>query len=209
MIRPFLLLFLFFGTLMPTFSQKGFETVSPEAIGAAMTKSMEGMLELSKEELQRANQINQKYATAIAQLRWEAGPGQTDKEALRRFILDWEKAMTDVLPLGQERQFKRIEETLIRDLQLSGLFSQTALFATTLGLSADQAAEVEALFAEYLPQMVEIRRGGDPERIKDRRLRGLRSGQERELQDILTPGQWDKYQKVKEDLWRQYEERYP
>jgi|GEM_PF-6136983 len=206
-MRHFLTL-LFFSCPFLLIAQVAPDDLLPsETIAGAVTKSMQGGLELTKEQLEDLRLLNEAYAAELAQLRRRSAPGQPDADQLQRLLEDWQLDLRELLSPSQHRAFERMQTERLRELQLAGLHRHTARLATALDLDTDQIAQVEALHAEYFPQMIEVQQGGDPARIKDRRLRGIQSSQELALQEILTPAQWQRYQELREELVRQLEQQ--
>lgn len=206
-MRHFLLLILFSCPFLLFAQVDPDELLPSETIAGAVTKSMQGELELTGEQLEDLRLLNESYAAELAQLRRQSPPGKTDPDQLHRLLEDWRLDLRELLNLSQYRAFERMQADILREMQLAGLHRHTARLATALKLDINQIVQVEAVHAEYYPQMTRVQQGGDPERIKERRLRGLQSSQDLALEEILTPAQWQRYQELREELVRQLEQQ--
>ena len=69
---------------------------------------------------------------------------------------------------------------------------------TELNLTADQKTKVTALFEDTQKKMRELRQDTSLSQ-EDRRekVRGMREAEDKKLKEILTPEQWEKWQKVR------------
>lgn len=206
-MRHFLTLLLFGFPFLISGQVTSDELLPSETIAGSVTKSMQGELELTNEQLEDLRLLNESYAAELARLRRQSPPGKTDPGQLRRLLEDWQLDLRELLNLSQYRTFERMQAERLRELQLAGLHRHTARLATALELDTDQIVQVEAVHAEYYPQMTQVQQGGDPERIKERRLRGLQSSRDRALEEILTPAQWQRYQELREELGRMLEQQ--
>lgn len=70
--------------------------------------------------------------------------------------------------------------------------------STELNLTADQKTKVTALFEDDMKKMRELRQDSSLSQ-EDRRAKGrtLREASDKKLKEILTPDQWEKWQKVR------------
>lgn len=167
------------------------ETLPAEAVGNALTKRMQGELELRQEQIASVREINNEYAEAVSRLR--RNPETTGVVTLQELISNWETAVGEVIDFSQQRVYRRVRTEYLTELQLAGLQRSTARLALKLDLDTEQIAGVEALETEYFPQMAEVQTGGDPPRIKMRRLRGLQQEKAEKLEQILTATQFEAY----------------
>jgi len=197
MQRFFLLLILTAACLSPLSAQN--DRIPAETIGGALTKSMQGELGLDKEQLARIGAINLEYAQAMARLR-ETGFSAANQESL---IRDWESDLRGVFNAIQFRDFQRMKPARMDELRLAGLDYTTARLAQELALDEAQISAVEAISSEYRPQMEVVRSGGDPQRIKQRRLSGLNQAREDALREVLTAEQFAAYRQLNTETWEQ------
>jgi hypothetical protein len=91
----------------------------------------------------------------------------------------------------------------VGELRLAGLDYSTARLAQELALDEEQINAVEAIGREYRPQIDAVRRGGDPQRIKRRRLSGLNQAREDALREVLTAEQFAAYRELNPETWEQ------
>ncbi len=197
MQRLYFLLVLSTGYLLPLSAQD--DRIPAETISGAVTKSMQGELNLGKEQLVQIGTINLEYARAMVQLREEG----VVLSAVESLIRDWERDLRTVLDAVQYRDFQRMKTARVNELRLAGLDYSTARLAQELTLDEEQINAVEAIAREYRPQMEAVRRGGDPQRIKRRRLSGLNQAREDALREVLTADQFAAYRELNPATWEQ------
>jgi len=85
--------------------------------------------------------------------------------------------------------------------------AQTAYLQSNLALAADQTPRVSALNRKYAQQMDPILKGSDGPLVKMRPMRGIQQAKEAELQTILTPGQFQKYLALKDEMREKIEQK--
>lgn len=63
-----------------------------------------------------------------------------------------------------------------------------------LKLNPDQRAQVEKIFSDTRAQLIEVRQQSEP------RVREIRKQTDERLQAVLTPEQWERFQRMKDEL---------
>ena len=192
MVR-FLLFTLLLTTFQMTITAQG-DRIPPEVIGDALTKSMQGELAPAPEQLPGLAEINLKYASRIAEKR-SAHSSLDDMDDL---TAEWENELRQVFNSSKFQQFQKMKAIQITELRLAGLDLETAHLAQRLDLTEEQIEAIEVIQSEYSPQIMEIRSGGDPQRIKDRRLRGVNQARDEAVEAVLTEEQIEVYRMEKE-----------
>jgi hypothetical protein len=84
---------------------------------------------------------------------------------------------------------------------------QTDLMKSKLGLTADQTPKIAAINLKYARQMDPIIKSSERPFAKFRQMREISSAKEAELQQVLTPAQFQKYLDQRGELREQFEER--
>ena len=83
---------------------------------------------------------------------------------------------------------------------------QTEFMTSRLGLTPDQTRTVGALNLKYAQRMEPVIKGSEGPFMKLRQMREINQGKEAELQGILSPDQYAKYQASREEMRQKFEE---
>ena len=83
---------------------------------------------------------------------------------------------------------------------------QTEQLAQFLELSPEQTEQVQALNLGQAKQTQEIMASGDARFKKFKAVKALRADKDKRLSQILTPEQWQAYQKKKSELQQQFKQ---
>ncbi len=79
--------------------------------------------------------------------------------------------------------------------------AQVSRMDTVLNLSADQKTKLTALYEDEAVKMRELRSetNSTPE-VRREKVRSMREQNDKKLKEILTPEQWDKWQKSRQEM---------
>jgi hypothetical protein len=83
----------------------------------------------------------------------------------------------------------------------------TEIMKTKLALGPDQATKIAALNLKYAQQMEPVIKGSSGKIMKMMEMRQINEKKEAELQTLLTPDQFAKYQASKEEMREKFEEK--
>lgn len=85
--------------------------------------------------------------------------------------------------------------------------AQTEYMQSNLALTSDQTSTIAAINLKYAQQMEPILKGSDGPLVKMRAMRGIQDAKEGELQVVLSPEQFTKYQGLKEEMREKIEQK--
>ncbi len=196
-LHHFLPLLLLFASLH---SQAQDQIITAPAIAESLTKNLEGHLQLEGDQLQQVDQINQKYARELADLRTRNASHPEKGGAAKKLLADYDAAMKEALTPGQYQQFQQLKDEQLKQLYKAGLHRSTARLAEELDLSEEQIAQVTTINEKYAPEIRTIRESGEPGRNKMRQLQAINGERNEELKDVFSAEQYARYQVLQSEM---------
>ena len=166
------------------------------------TERMRAVLDLDEQQYASIRQINEKYAGKRSELKAETAQDKNRRMEERKAIqAEREKEINSVLRPEQRTKWEKVkaERTAKREAGMEGRKAKKFVrVAETLELTPDQQSRLKAENQAFREKREALKKNGKSD-TDDAAIAKLKQDHKAAVKEILTPGQFEQWKKMKSD----------